>query len=99
MTKREIFDNCTISITHLNITYSFEKPKNFECELLKVRIDRYHNIIALVVDEYGSSLAICYSTNGFVYDGRDGFEKYTLVPTNYKDFFNNLEGEKENASN
>ena len=90
MTKREIFDNCTISITHLNITYSFEKPKNFECELLKVRIDRYHNIIALVVNEYGSSLAICYSTNGFVYDGREGFDKYTLVPTDKTKFLEQI---------
>jgi len=82
----EIFNNCTISITYKDKTYCFYKPKNFEVELLKVRLDRYHNIIAMVINEYSSALAICYSTNGFVYDGREDFDKYTLTPISFEDF-------------
>lgn len=92
MTKEEIFDNCTISIKDkVGKAYYFEKPKGFTCELLKVRYDSYHNIIALVIDEYNSSLAICYSTTGFVHDGREGFEKYTLVSTDKTKFFEQIE--------
>lgn len=87
MTKEDIFNNCTINIKDDNGKfYYFEKPKGFVVELLKVRYDRYHIIIAMVIEEYGNALAICYSTDGFVYDGRDGFEKYTLTPTTFEDF-------------
>ena len=91
MTREDIFYLCTISIEHNGIVYSFEKPKAFRCELLKVRLGRYHNIIALVIDEYNNSIAICYSTEGFVHDGREGFDKFTLKPTNIDTFFKVIE--------
>jgi len=90
MTKEYIFDLCTISITHKNKTYTFLKPKDFQCKLLEVRLSKYNIIIAHVINKYDSSIAICYSTDGFVYDGRDGFEQYALTPVTFESFFNQL---------
>ena len=88
MTREKIFENCTISIAdEKGKTYYFEKPEKFQCELLKVRYDRYHNIIAMVITEYNNAVAICYSTTGYVYDGREGFNKFTLTPTTMEEFF------------
>lgn len=91
MTREEIFRNCTVSIKDSKgKEYNFEKPKNFQVELLKVHYDAYNNIIALVIDQDNNSKAICYSTTGFVHDGREGFDKYTLTPTTFKSFFEEL---------
>lgn len=90
MTKKEVFDLCTISITHNNITYSFLKPKDFQCKLLDVRIERYHNIIAHIIDKNSSSIAICYNTSGFVHDGRKNFDNFALTPTSLETFFDKM---------
>ena len=88
MTKQEIFRNCTVSVKDdKGKEYYFEKPIGFEVELLKVRYDAYSNIIAMVVDEYKMTWAICYSTTGFVHDGREGAKKFTLIPTTLEEFF------------
>lgn len=92
MTKEEIFKNCTISVKDdKGKEYYFEKPTKFEVELLKVRYDSYHNIIAMVIDEHKSTWAICYSTKGFVHDGRDGAKKFALTLTTFEEFFKEIE--------
>lgn len=91
MIKQEIFKNCTVSIKDdKGKEYHFEKPTGFEVELLKVMYGAYHNIIAMVIDEYRMVWAICYSTTGFVYDGREGAKKFALIPTTFEEFFKDV---------
>lgn len=97
MKKEEIFRNCTVSVKDDNgKEYFFEKPKNFKVELLKVRYGAYHNIVGMVINQYNSTLAICYSTTGFVHDGREGFEEYTLKPITFDEFFKELDDDRKN---
>ncbi len=80
----------TISIKDLyGEEFIFEKP-DFECDLLKVTKSmmdgklKYITIIAHVVGKYEENIAIAYAPSGFVFDGREGFDKYTLVSVNNK---------------
>jgi len=94
MTKQQIFDLCTIKIADVNgKVYYFEKPTTFTCTLLKVSYGKYHTIVAEVIDEYGTVIAICYSTVGFVHDGREGFSKFSLTPTTISKFFKEVVNE------
>ena len=91
MTKQEIFRNCTVNVKdNKGKEYYFEKPIGFEVDLLKVRHATYSNIVAMVVDEYKMTWAISYSTTGFVHDGREGAQKFTLIPTTFEEFFKEL---------